>query len=59
MHDLGTGPAAPGRLRFEMEGADLAATVLTDLRAPARDVDRVWEAIVLHRLRRSPNEWDC
>lgn len=54
MHDLGTGPDAPGRLRFEMEGADLAATVLTGLGTPARDVDRVWEAIALHTTPQIP-----
>ena len=30
MHDLGLGTLAPGRARFEVEGADLAASVLTD-----------------------------
>lgn len=40
MHDLGTGPEAPGQLRFEMEGADLAATVLTGLGTPARGKER-------------------
>ncbi|MFE3830425.1 HD domain-containing protein [Streptomyces sp. NPDC059092] len=54
MHDLGTGPDAPGRLRFEMEGADLAAAVLTGIGIPARDVDRVWEAIALHSTPQIP-----
>ncbi|MFK0112931.1 HD domain-containing protein [Streptomyces sp. NPDC091217] len=54
MHDLGTGPDAPGRLRFEMEGADLAAAVLTGLGAPAGDVDKVWEAIALHTTPQIP-----
>lgn len=48
LHDLGTGTAAPGRARFEVEGADLAARVLTDAGVPAAAVDRVWEAIALH-----------
>lgn len=48
LHDLGTGTAAPGRARFEVEGADLAAWVLTDAGVPAAAVDRVWEAIALH-----------
>lgn len=54
MHDLGTGPDAPGLLRFEMESADLAAAVLTGLGAPAGDVDKVWEAIALHTTPQIP-----
>ncbi|MDF0529774.1 HD domain-containing protein [Tsukamurella sp. 8F] len=48
MHDLGTGSRATGRERFEVEGADLAATLLTQQGVPSRDVDRVWEAIAIH-----------
>ncbi|HEY9291538.1 MAG TPA: HD domain-containing protein [Microlunatus sp.] len=48
LHDLGTGDRAEGRQRFEVEGADLAAELLTALGVPGRDVDRVWEAIALH-----------
>ncbi|MEV6393018.1 HD domain-containing protein [Nocardia xishanensis] len=48
MHDLGTGALAPGRARFEVEGADLAAEVLAEHRVPQADIDRVWEAIALH-----------
>lgn len=48
MHDLGTGDLAPGTARFEVEGADLAAALLTEHGVDARDVDRVWEAIALH-----------
>jgi hypothetical protein len=48
MHDLGLGTRAAGRARFEVEGADLAATVLTGHGVAAPDVDRVWEAIALH-----------
>lgn len=48
MHDLGLGTLAAGQARFEVEGADLAASVLTKHRVPAADVDRVWEAIALH-----------
>ncbi len=33
-----------------MEGADLAASVLTEHGVPAADVDRVWEAIALHSI---------
>ncbi|MBJ7290969.1 HD domain-containing protein [Williamsia sp.] len=48
MHDLGAGSRAPGRQRFEVEGADLAAALLTDHGVTATDVDRVWEAIAIH-----------
>ncbi|MEV6322017.1 HD domain-containing protein [Nocardia sp. NPDC051787] len=48
MHDLGTGELASGKERFEVEGADLAAGVLSDHGLPQPDVDRVWEAIALH-----------
>src|SRR6516162_9503514 len=30
LHDLGAGTAAPGKARFEVEGADLAAAFLTE-----------------------------
>jgi HD domain len=48
MHDLGLGRLAPGQARFEVEGADLAAALLTEHGIAAPDVDRVWEAIALH-----------
>lgn len=48
MHDLGLGALAAGKARFEVEGADLAASVLTEHDVSAADVDRVWEAIALH-----------
>jgi hypothetical protein len=48
MHDLGLGTLAPGQARFEVEGADLAASVLSEHGIAAADVDRVWEAIALH-----------
>jgi hypothetical protein len=48
MHDLGTGTKAPGEQRFEVEGADLAAELLTQHGVATGDVDRVWEAIALH-----------
>jgi hypothetical protein len=48
LHDLGLGPDAQGTQRFEVEGADLAAMVLTDAGMTTLDVDRVWEAIALH-----------
>ncbi len=48
MHDLGAGDLAHGAIRFEVEGADLAAAVLREHGVPEPDVDRVWEAIALH-----------
>ncbi|MFR9798397.1 HD domain-containing protein [Streptomyces sp. MS06] len=48
LHDLGTSPSAPGRQRFEVEGADMAADFLTTHGCAAADVDQVWEAITLH-----------
>jgi hypothetical protein len=48
MHDLGLGTSAPGKERFEVEGADLAAELLRQHGIAAADVDKVWEAIALH-----------
>src|ERR1700722_11061974 len=48
MHDLGLGTSAPGKERFEVEGADLAAGLLRQHGVATADVDRVWEAIALH-----------
>lgn len=48
LHDLGAGSAAPGKERFEVEGADLAATLLTEHGCDRVVVDAVWEAIALH-----------
>ncbi len=48
LHDLGLGTLAPGQARFEVEGADLAATLLSEHGVTAADVDQVWEAIALH-----------
>jgi hypothetical protein len=48
LHDLGAGSAAPGKERFEVEGADLAAALLTDHGCERALVDSVWEAIALH-----------
>src|SRR5437899_8159912 len=48
MHDLGLGERATGDARFEVEGADLAATELRRHGVAERDIDRVWEAIALH-----------
>jgi HD domain-containing protein len=48
LHDLGAGSVAPGKERFEVEGADLAAALLTEHGCERTTVDSVWEAIALH-----------
>jgi hypothetical protein len=48
LHDLGAGSAAAGKERFEIEGADLAAALLTEHGCQRATVDAVWEAIALH-----------
>lgn len=48
MHDLGTSPSAPGKQRFEVEGADMAAEFLAGHGYGKRETDSVWEAIALH-----------
>jgi hypothetical protein len=48
LHDLGAGSDAPGKQRFEVEGADLAAALLTEHGCDRAVVDGVWEAIALH-----------
>jgi hypothetical protein len=48
MHDLGLGQHARGQARFEVEGADLAAALLSEHAVAEADIDRVWEAIALH-----------
>lgn len=48
LHDLGTADPYDGPARFEVEGADAAATFLTEAGVNAAGVDQVWEAIALH-----------
>jgi hypothetical protein len=48
LHDLGVGTSAPGKERFEVEGADLAAALLIEHGCERALVDGVWEAIALH-----------
>lgn len=48
MHDLGVASDSPRRQRFEVEGADRAADMLTARGVPADAVDMVWQAIALH-----------
>ncbi len=50
LHDLALGRLGAGKARFEVESADLAASVLTEHGVSAADVDRVWEAIALHSI---------
>ena len=50
LHDLALGRLGTGKARFEVEGADLAASLLTEHAVPAADIDRVWEAIALHSI---------
>ncbi|RAY11078.1 hypothetical protein DPM19_31685 [Actinomadura craniellae] len=48
LHDLGTSASAPGKQRFEVEGADMAAEFLALQGYGPEQVDAVWEAIALH-----------
>lgn len=48
LHDIGTADRFNGPQRFEVEGADAAATYLAGKGCSQEDVDRVWEAIALH-----------
>jgi HD domain len=48
LHDIGTSDAYDGAQRFEVEGADAAATFLSEQGMGAAAVDQVWEAIALH-----------
>ncbi|QFY06549.1 HD domain-containing protein [Nonomuraea phyllanthi] len=48
LHDLGTSPRAPGKQRFEVEGADMAVEFLTGHGYGVQETDLVWEAIALH-----------
>jgi hypothetical protein len=50
LHDLALGRLGASTARFEVEGADLAASMLTGHGVSAADVDRVWEAIALHSI---------
>jgi hypothetical protein len=48
LHDLGLSDRGDGDQRFEVDGADAAASFLTAGGLPAARVDQVWEAIALH-----------
>lgn len=56
LHDLGTSDTHDGPRRFEVEGADAAAELLTAEGLGAAQVDQVWEAIALHT---SPHIAEC
>lgn len=47
-HDAGTAEPYNGPARFEVEGADAAATFLLQRGLNAAMADRIWEAIALH-----------
>lgn len=48
LHDLGSADAYDGPQRFEVEGADAAASVLAAHGRTPDDIDQVWQAIALH-----------
>ncbi|QHC27617.1 HD domain-containing protein [Streptomyces sp. HF10] len=48
MHDLGVASDGPHTQRFEVEGADRAASFLIDHAVSEADADQVWQAIALH-----------
>jgi len=48
LHEMGAGAKAPGRERFEIEGADIAAGTLLGIGVCDSDVQQVWDAIALH-----------
>lgn len=48
MHDIGTTSKYDGAQRFEVEGADAAVSLLTDLGVAEDDAHQVWMAIALH-----------
>ena len=48
LHALGASAPAPGRERFEIEGADIAAETLLGLGVSESDTEQVWDAIALH-----------
>jgi hypothetical protein len=48
LHDLGATESANGDQRFEVDGADAAATFLRDHGVPEARVTTVWQAVALH-----------
>jgi hypothetical protein len=62
LHDVGLSQQGDRDGRFEVDGADVAASFLTAEGVPAAQVDQVWEAIALHTSagiaeRRGPVCW--
>lgn len=47
-HDAGTAERYNGPARFEVEGADAAASFLSERGWSAATIDHIWEAIALH-----------
>ena len=48
LHDLGSAVAFDGPQRFEVEGADAAASLLVEHGRTPDEADQVWQAIALH-----------
>lgn len=48
LHDIGCTSQFDGPQRFEVEGADAAATYLRQHQVPESDIQQVWQAIALH-----------
>ncbi|MEV0338300.1 HD domain-containing protein [Nocardia sp. NPDC050713] len=48
LHDIGLSERGNGDQRFEVDGADIAAEILSGHGLAAADVDAVWMAIALH-----------
>ncbi|SHG08228.1 HD domain-containing protein [Streptoalloteichus hindustanus] len=48
LHDVGLSEAGDGDQRFEVDGADLAASLLREHGVPEERVEVVWDAIALH-----------
>jgi len=55
LHDLGLTKVAPVRMRFEIEGADLAKDFLARKGMSERHVEIVWDAIALHTTAEIPS----
>ncbi|GAY07393.1 HD domain-containing protein [Pseudonocardia sp. N23] len=48
LHDIGLTDEANGSQRFELDGADRAATFMREHGFSDRDVETVWDAVALH-----------
>jgi hypothetical protein len=54
LHDLGLTSLAPGRARFEIEGADSAQEFLARQGMSERSIEVAWDAIALHTTAEIP-----